>query len=794
MSLPRRYRTSGVYVLLGAAGIVFVAALISLGESVNAQTTATPADLRIRALTRTNSLKTVPVLDAPNFAQFVRDRVALRKLGKALFWDQQIGSDGQACASCHFHAGADNRSINQLNPGFRDQTPGVNTHAFTPPFGPNYQLTAADFPFHRLLDVNNRASKVTFDTNDVASSQGVFNADFTAIGIPGDIGVPSLTGGGGHGVVFNVNGALVRNVEPRNTPTVVNAALNHRNFWDGRARFEFNGVNPIGALDDTAQVVHVASILNMRVPHFKSVRIGRSSAASQADGPPLSDLEMSFFGRRFPEVGRKMLRADLVALGQQIVAPTDSLLGAHSKYPNRGIALNYRGLIQQAFLPEWWDAAGLVVDLTIPSLPFITLGTPGPDRFTVIEFNFSLFFGMAVNEYEKTLIADDTRFDRFMEGNLTALTASEQGGLAVFLDQGKCINCHGGAELTNASLSNVQPPQIIERMIMGDNRVAVYDNGFYNIGVRPTLEDIGVGGTIGPDNLPLSNSRFFQMQVRDEVRRLMAANPTLTRDAAVRLANANAELEIPRILARPGEAAKLLSRAAALLGNPPDIVSLIAQANAMLAAVPPDPTGASKLLVLARDLLLARKAAPSLQASVASLARAATSLLPDPIDPGPDPQQPLGPPLDPDERVAVDGALKTATVRGVALTAPYFHNGGQLTLRQVVDFYNRGGDFAVQNQQNLDPDIQPLFLTEQQKVDLVAFLKSLTDQRVVFDRAPFDHPSLNVPNGGSGVVTLLFGFPVMDDRIVVPAVGAAGNAVPLGTANTPFANFLQPLK
>ena len=33
-------------------------------------------------------------------------------------------------------------------------------------------------------------------------------------------------------------------------------------------------------------------------------------------------------------------------------------------------------------------------------------------------------------------------------------------------------------------------------------------------------------------------------------------------------------------------------------------------------------------------------------------------------------------------------------LRNVALTAPYFHNGGQMTLRQVVDFYNRGGDFA----------------------------------------------------------------------------------------------------
>lgn len=48
---------------------------------------------------------------------FIKDRTAALQLGKALFWDMQVGSDGvQACASCHFHAGADNRSSNQLSP------------------------------------------------------------------------------------------------------------------------------------------------------------------------------------------------------------------------------------------------------------------------------------------------------------------------------------------------------------------------------------------------------------------------------------------------------------------------------------------------------------------------------------------------------------------------------------------------------------------------------------------------------------------------------------------------------
>src|SRR5215831_4531693 len=84
----------------------------------------TPAELRAMAKSRTDSLKTVERRDSPTFKQFVADRESLQKLGKALFWDQQVGGDGQACASCHYHAGADNRSLNQLNPDFRQKPQG----------------------------------------------------------------------------------------------------------------------------------------------------------------------------------------------------------------------------------------------------------------------------------------------------------------------------------------------------------------------------------------------------------------------------------------------------------------------------------------------------------------------------------------------------------------------------------------------------------------------------------------------------------------------------------------------
>ena len=73
----------------------------------------------------------------------------------------------------------------------------------------------------------------------------------------------------------------------------------------------------------------------------------------------------------------------------------------------------------------------------------------------------------------------------------------------------------------------------------------------------------------------------------------------------------------------------------------------------------------------------------------------------------------------------MDGAFKVPTLRNIELTAPYMHNGGQLTLEQVVEFYNRGGDFHEMNIQNLDPDIESLDLTVTERAALVSFHERL---------------------------------------------------------------------
>ena len=68
------------------------------------------------------------------------------------------------------------------------------------------------------------------------------------------------------------------------------------------------------------------------------------------------------------------------------------------------------------------------------------------------------------------------------------------------------------------------------------------------------------------------------------------------------------------------------------------------------------------------------------------------------------------------------GAFKTPTIRNVALSAPYMHDGSQKTLEEVVEWYDRGGH----PNPYLSKDIRKLNLTDQEKKDIVAFMKALT--------------------------------------------------------------------
>ncbi len=117
------------------------------------------------------------------------------------------------------------------------------------------------------------------------------------------------------------------------------------------------------------------------------------------------------------------------------------------------------------------------------------------------------------------------------------------------------------------------------------------------------------------------------------------------------------------------------------------------------------------------------------------------------------------------------GEFRTPSLRNVGLRGPYFHDGHFATLEEVVDLYNRGGDF---NAPNIDHNlIRPLNLSPQQKSDLVAFLRgALTDPRVVAGAAPFDRPTL-------------YGESNRVPQIIGSGTPGAGGNVPRATAIEP---------
>lgn len=449
------------------------------------------------------ALSVVPIPEPPDLAAYVRNRAAAIRLGKALFWDMQLGSDGiTACASCHFAAGTDNRVTNQVHPGPNGVFETV---------GPNGTLQPGNFPFH-LVDPT-ITNVVLRSSDDIVGTQGVPRADFGGIvpGQPVESDLPIAD------PVFHVNGVNTRQVTARNAPSVINAIYNLRNFWDGRASFVFNGVSPFGIRDTAARVWVVQPDQSLaQAP----VQIQFASLASQAVGPVNNEVEMSWRGRSFPLLARKMY--SLTPLALQQVAPTDSVLGPLVSANGAGINISYLDLVQAAFEPRFWNSTNIIV-FDAQGVPSVA---PNPGRpltnneFSLAEVNFSLFFGLALQLYQATLISDQTPYDRFQQGELTALTPQQQRGLDIFTNVTVCSLCHLGPEFTSASVSAligpplpnfpVEPAAPVERMAMADGVLSVYDIGFYNIGVRPTAEDLGQGGN-DPFGAPLSWTRQAQL-------------------------------------------------------------------------------------------------------------------------------------------------------------------------------------------------------------------------------------------------------------------------------------------
>lgn len=437
----------------------------------------------------------------PDLSAYVVDDELLVVLGKALFWDAQVGSDGVACASCHYSGGGDIRLRNAVNPGPDGVFGGAPSGH--PVSGPDQRLTADAFPFHALSDPLDRRSSILRTTDDRASSEGSPGSTFVAAEPAADRCTPRTTG------PFFWSDLRLRQVEPRNSPTVINAVYNFRNFWDGRANNVFNGSDPFGLRSANADPRVGALVADERAwdttaggwvwaLERERVRLLDASLASQAVGPPLSDFEMSCAGRSFADIARRLY--GLRPLANQQVHAEDSVFSAFPELQRAdglGLDTTYADLIEAVFEERLWQGEGR---WRVSADGRLSADSAG---YTQMEHNLALFFGLAVQAYEATLISDQTPFD------LNELSPAEARGLAVFVGQGKCVNCHNGPLFTSAAWS---PDSVsggfkqVERMIMGDDNPALYDNGFYNIGVRPTVEDIGVGAE-DPFGNPLSFSR-----------------------------------------------------------------------------------------------------------------------------------------------------------------------------------------------------------------------------------------------------------------------------------------------
>jgi cytochrome c peroxidase len=1005
-----------------------------------------------------------------NENDYVRDRTVAAALGKALFWDMQVGSDAvQSCGSCHAHAGADNRTKNQLNP---NHLSGDVSFEVQPPNG---ELVASDFPFHKLADPevagdpkcttaisatiaagvleNNLPAGGTVTVcdagnvvlnknnafgakvaNDVASSMGVHFGRFLDIPPIGAFAPPSVVGGvrsvlpdlrspvaadnidpipgfagtGGHDL---------RRVEPRNTPTIFAAALNFDNFWDGRARHDFNGGSVFGAADPQNHVfVNNGSTLT---PTRQIIRF--ASLASLATGPGLSEFEMSFLGRNWAKIGKKLLQDGVTPMANQLVSPTDSVLGPYSNQPGNpspsplctaaaltaralgkpGLCTSYNSLIQAAFYPAlhnntsahlngcYTDGrpdlhpnqcgtapnpaaavsvldAGTVVThnndpfdgyvLTPASSPAVPIDT---NQFTQMEGNFSLFWGLSLHIWVTILLPDDTPFDQFMDRNPDAFEAIGEVGEAglvgplpvctspnqrhcfrevgnfkrdsVFTDpdvnqcrfpasgegsttlttiapckgtrnpaantpdpllgmdifQGsnlslknpnfraaRCGECHAGGTLTDNTTSftfKAQLGDFIGEFLDAGNEALIEPlgrtrviTGFlleseFNENGQDAVERRMINQSIVPSMAGLTPGLAYPDGLVDPVTGLKGA-PNLGAGQAF-FDNGVYNLGVTRCEADQTEVTGAcddngrgntdafnwpLSLAALLLKN---LGGPAQEPGVALANFDPTLGGGGGLFEeTAQDQQLNPGEGddlndPQLPAYLAPFANgipvgdsmpeldevhAGLNTLTDvailegfidnigPFNPagvlnesmnnGVNPQGEMGtwPMVN---RVGRFGSFKAPQLREVELTGPYFHNGGKLTLRQVVDFYVRGGDFPVTNATHRDFNIinqnveVQSNLKEEEKVALVDFLLELTDERVRFERAPFDHPEVILPLDGRAPENGTFGSVALRDAALtgcvasplgpghraclggmfldVPAVGATGSATPL---------------
>ncbi len=764
-------------------------------------------------------LTNVPVPPVPGLTDgedpIVVDKTSAIILGKALFWDTALGSDGQACASCHFHAGADRRIKNQVNPGQKSPQPTGQTFQALPDgtmSGPNNTLHLSDFPLYQYQNPLDPATPVTFSTDDVVGSQGTFGGIFKSASRTSGVNDNCSRG---QDPVFHVNAVGTRRVEPRNSPTVINAVFNYRNFWDGRANNIFNGSSNWGPRDPSAGV-WIADSATYKTVSKQALNLINSSLASQAVAPPQNDVEMTCDQRSWPDIGRKLLGRK--PLQYQAVHYQDSVLGAlsHSdaNHQRPGLKTTYQKLVEQAFNKKYWAYAGKAGVFGTPEKASAAQLSTNPSLYarpyTQIEANFSMFFGLALQLYESTLISDQSPFDLSPRqttkpgqsdylvptwANISdpALVSQLQRGFTVFFGE-HCGFCHAGPNLSSAAVAVdaalLTPPangatqtygpkaypisygpyalggvnsnavagitqygNVINRDLTISNVAGAFmDLGFFNTGVADPQGDPGVAG-LDAFNNPLSFSvqyvNYLTCADKSTAAKLLACGVYDAPVAAVRACDFSTSLSDNT---SNTESPNLFTTADAIIQDPST----------------PDPTTCA----LPNTAYI-----PTAAAAQAALNQLKMSQV-------------------------TQAAFKIPSLRNVELTGPYMHNGSMATLDQVLEFYARTGNFLNADQEQFMPPLSALASTStgaNDRLAVVALLKSFTDDRVRYEQAPFDHPAINIPHGNAGNETAAVkGNPLdskalaKDEYLAIEAVGANGVNLETQRPAQPFDTYLQP--
>jgi cytochrome c peroxidase len=178
-----------------------------------------------------------------------------------------------------------------------------------------------------------------------------------------------------------------------------------------------------------------------------SIPVG-GALESQAVGPPVNEAEMAHAARDWGQINEKLGRVRPMALASDLPPDMDAALNGDPDYP-------------QLFA----DAFG---DTTINA-----------ERIA-----------FAIATYERTLIADDTPWDRFVAGDAGAMTPQQQQGWQVFQNPGsRCSQCHVPPLFTNHSFRNIGIRPVAEDRGRQDVTGNAGDRGRFKV---PTLRNVGL--------------------------------------------------------------------------------------------------------------------------------------------------------------------------------------------------------------------------------------------------------------------------------------------------------------